>query len=134
MKCHPAIIPLVLLLMACSTSRQVPLPDATAEGEDSTRYELIVFEPGFENWFLSRSRPGWFHEESYYHAWNVKYVNEWNHRVMHNEYREPYDYRIDFDPAETYGKGLEYKLYWFFKYLETKYAIRLDISSREVAL
>jgi hypothetical protein len=92
---------------------------------DTTEYELIVMDSGFDNWFVSNRKPIWYHEKEYYHAKNTFYAINWNIRVHDNMHREPYDFEIDYDQKIDYGIELEWQLFWYFKYIEQKYNIIL---------
>ncbi len=84
------------------------------ETNDSTEYELVVFDTGFETWFQQRSKPSWYHSKPFYKTWNQRYVNEWNARVRTG--KRGYDTEINYNPTIDYGIELEHKLYYFFKY------------------
>jgi len=92
---------------------------------DSTQYELIILDPAFENWFISNQRPKWYHENTYYRSKILFYATDWNNRVLQNMHREPYDWEIPVDPKVDYGIEINWKLYWYFKYLEETLGIRL---------
>ncbi len=99
-------------------------PDTIAA--DSTRYELIVFDPGFETWFLLQSTDQ--HSPDYYKARNRSYVSEWNRRYMSPmRHGNLYDSYIDYDPLTDYGPELERKLYYYFKFFEE--ANHVDLSA-----
>jgi len=101
-------------------------PDSVAIAPgDSTEYELIVFDPGFNSWFISNRKPMWYHENSYYRNKNNFYTVYWNLRVLENMHRPPYDFEIDYDPKIDYGVELNWQLFWYYKYLEHKYNITL---------
>jgi hypothetical protein len=92
---------------------------------DTTEYELIVLDPGFNNWFLTNRKPIWYHEKEYYHSKNTFYTTNWNIRVLDNMHRPPYEFEIDYDQSIDYGVELEWQLFWYFKYMEQKYNIRI---------
>lgn len=92
---------------------------------DSTEYELIIFDPSFENWFITSQKPKWYHENSYYRTKINFYATDWNLRVLQNMHREPYEYEINVDPNVDYGIDINWKLYWYFKYLEETLGIKL---------
>lgn len=83
---------------------------------DSTEYELIIFDSRFETWYLTRNKPSWYHSESYYEHWNQRYVNEWNYRYHLGDMR--FDSYIDYQRTKDYGLELEHKLYYFFEYFQ----------------
>ena len=104
-KTIPILCLALLLLAACAGSRKagtVALTPDTA-GEDSTSYELIVLDPGFETWFLTRSRPAWFHSQSYYESWNRQYVTEWNMKATSPRHSRIFETIIGYDPLVDYG-------------------------------
>ena len=86
-------------------------------GNDSTQYELIVFEPGYESYLISQPSMEYY-SESYYKTWNTLYVSEWNTRFTSNAFSGLYENYIDYDPKIEYGIKLEYQLYYFFRYFE----------------
>ncbi|TFH48291.1 MAG: hypothetical protein E4G92_03790, partial [Bacteroidia bacterium] len=69
---------------------------------DSTEYELVVFDQGFETWFLMQ--PGQQHSLEYYKAKNRIYVSEWNYRYMNQiKYGSLYGSYLDYDFFTDYG-------------------------------
>jgi hypothetical protein len=112
-----------------STAQQPPkvkLVKNNAEDEkDSVEYELIVLDPKFESWLATQPSPH-FYSQQYYESWNRLYVSEWNHR--HNNplrYGSFYATYIDYDPHIDYGLELNYRLYYYFRFIEDEYGIVL---------
>jgi len=103
--------------------------EGTLFAPDSVIHELIVLDPGFDNWFAANRRPLWYHPAEYYRYWNYMYTQEWNGRCIHQAYREPCSYRIEYDYNTDYGVDLNYKLYYFFKYIEYRYGERFFFTS-----
>ncbi|NCC74409.1 MAG: hypothetical protein EOM06_13590 [Sphingobacteriia bacterium] len=119
---------LVIFPLAISAQTETDKSQGTATGirpTDSTEYELIVSDAEFENWLITNSRPVWYHENDYYRFKNRLYVVSWNNRVRQAMYRPPYEYEIEYDPSVDYGVEVNWKLYWYFKYLEQKLGIDL---------
>ena len=118
-----------LALVARNQSRIAPLNIAAdsveIEKADSTEYELIIFDNDFENWFITSQKPKWYHENSYYRSKINFYATDWNLRVLQNMHREPYEYEINVDPNVDYGIDINWKLFWYFKYLEETLGIKL---------
>ncbi len=118
-----------LTLMAKNQSIIAPADIAADSVEvakgDSTEYELIIFDNNFESWFITSQKPKWFHENSYYRSKINFYATDWNLRVLQNMHREPYEYEINVDPNVDYGIDINWKLYWYFKYLEETLGIKL---------
>jgi hypothetical protein len=91
---------------------------------DSTEYELVVFDQGFETWLLMQ--PSREHSEAYYKSKNRMYVMEWNYRYTNpRRYRCNYDSYLDYDPFIDYGLEFERRLYYYFRYFEESNRVRL---------
>jgi hypothetical protein len=90
-------------------------PEITTE--DSTEYELIVFDPGFESWYSFKKSPAMDHGIDYYKAWNIQYVHEWNYKSGTSRSFGP---PIYYDPTENYPFEIEHKLYFYFLYVENE--------------
>ncbi len=96
---------------------------------DSTEYELVVFDMGFETWLLMQ--PSMEHSLEYYKTKNSLYVNEWNYRYMNpRRYKGNYESYIDYDPAKNYGLEFERRLFYYFKYFEETNRVSLDSTGR----
>ena len=89
-----------------------------------TEYELVVFEPGFDT-YLQMQLPMEYYGEPYYQNWNIQYVNEWNIRALNNRLAGAYQEQINYNPHTDYGIELNYKLYYFFRFIEKRYGITL---------
>lgn len=121
-----------LAFAACSSyssfNKPVPVDEViSAKGttavEDSTEYELLILDTGFESWFVTRNMPSMAHSNHYYKNWNHRYVIEWNQKHMQGH---PYfENHIYYDPFEEYGFDLNYKLYHYFQFVEEKTGIVL---------
>ena len=112
------LLPFILGLMiaACGvqkSAQKIKSPEIAVN--DSTEYELIVFDPGFENWYLLKDSPAMAHGIEYYKTWNIQYVQEWNYRSHTSRLLGP---PIDYDPHENYPFEIEHKLYYYFLYVE----------------
>ena len=112
------LLPFTFALMVAACSSQRPLPLASAPviaPDDSTEYEFIVFDQGFETWYLLQNSPPLDHGIGYYKNWNRQYVNEWNYRSGTSRF---FGSPINYDPIENYPIEIEHKLYYYFKYVE----------------
>jgi hypothetical protein len=120
---------MVLLLPACAlfSPRQAgDEGDVLIQHEsDSTEYDLVVMDQGFDSWFLMQ--PTHQHSLEYYKNKNAIHVREWNYRYAHpRRYGDLYSSYIDYDPYKHYGLEFERKLYYYFRYFETVNGVRLD--------
>ncbi len=112
---------------ACSSIRPIEAPKQKVEfnTEDSISYELLILDLRYDS-FLATQPPAELYSQSYYEAWNRRYVLEWN--IRHSSplrYGDFYQTRIDYDPHEDYGLDLNYRLYYYFLFIEKEYGIRL---------
>lgn len=121
----------IVILWSCSTNKSLVTIEEADQASDSTEYELIVLEPGFDSWFVTNRKPIWYYEESFYKNFNKLYTNEWNNRVRSFQYDRPYDEFIDYSVSIHYGIEVEHKLYWYFKYMMYKYDFKLLATDRQ---
>lgn len=121
---------IVTALMACNSQKKIA--EGVKEnveitsGNDSTEYELLVFDPGFEAFLISQPYPKNYYSDTYYKNWNIQYVTEWNYRHDHpDRYGNFYETIIDYDLSADYGLDLNYRLYQYFQFIEKEYGIVL---------
>ena len=122
---------LLILATSCGSNKSTSTPVAQKvelkiEAEDSTEYELIVFDPGFETYLLTVPYSKHFYSNEYYRNWNILYSAEWNIRY-HNPltYGNFYESEIPYNATIDYGLDFNYRLYHFFRYVEKEYNIML---------
>lgn len=123
-----------VVFASCSGSRKLPKVDiknTDSQATDSVEYELIVFDPGFESWYLSYSKPSWYHSQNYYESWNRQYVSEWNHKAMSSRYSRFFETTIDYDLYTDYGLELNHRLFYYFQYVEK--VLKIDILSAGIS-
>lgn len=94
---------------------------------DSTTYALHIADPGFDIWFTMNKKPVNFYDLKYYEMKNEMYARHWNQRVTQHGWQPPYDSYIDYNPNVAYGLPVNYKLYYYFRYLEDKLGIKLSM-------
>lgn len=116
----------LLIGLGCSTQQAVTIQEKTAEAEeDSVSYELVVFDTGFETWFITRAKPANFHEQHYYEFWNKRYVQAWNYHEMGYRHARLIDGNINYDFNTDYGLEINHKLFYYFMYVENVLRIPL---------
>ncbi len=93
--------------------------------EDTLEYKLTVWDTAFET-YLAGQPPATFYPQSYYENWNYLYVQEWNYRFSYRQrYGSFYQTWIDYDHRIDYGLELNYRLYYYFKFIRDTYGIDL---------
>ena len=128
MKTKYFLIIMAIFIIACAGNKKlvkVTISDRESETTDSVEYELIVFDPGFETWFLTHSKPQWYHSQQYYESWNKQYVSAWNAKAISPRYGRIFETTIDYDYFTDYGLELNHKLFYYFQYVEK--ALEIDI-------
>ena len=120
------LLPFIFSLSIAACNVQQPLHKAATPEiapEDSAEYELIVFDPGFETWYMLKNSPALDHSIDYYKNWNYQYVQEWNHKSGTSRYSRLLGPPITYDPNENYPIEIEHKLYYYFQYVENELKI-----------
>lgn len=114
-----AVFIIAIIIAGCTvqkTTQKKITPQIT--GKDSTEYELIVLDPGFESWYTFKNSPALYRSKAYYHDWNLQYVQEWNNKVISSRHSELYGDKIDYDFNVDYPFEIEHKLFYYFQYVE----------------
>ncbi len=120
------LLMVIVIVPSCSMQKKAAHVSITGEeGQkaDSISYELIILDPGFEIWFISQSRPVWYHSQSYLESWNRQYVSAWNTRVNSGRNNRFFETYIDYQPLIDYGLELNHRLFYYFQYVEKKLKI-----------
>ncbi len=98
---------------------------------DSTEYQLIIIDIGFESWLVTQ-KPISFYSNEHYRMWNLRYASEWNSLYNTGRYPEYVESYVDYRAGVDYGVDLNYKLYYYFKYFEEKNKITLIKRGRKL--
>jgi hypothetical protein len=99
------------------------LGDTLRISNDSLEYDVIIIEPGFNTWLMTQAKPEGFYTQSFLETRNIRYVSEWNRRVLlPNRFNTNlYELRIDYQQGIDYGYEVNYKLFNYFVYFENNY-------------
>lgn len=91
-----------------------------AEG-DTIEYQLLIVDPAFESWFLTRGRPESFYSLEYLENWNRLLVSQWNARISRpgRPGCMPLNY-LNYDSGISYGLTLNHKLFYYFRYMHER--------------
>lgn len=82
---------LVILFYSCGPKKQITTPDdqVNIQTGDTIKisnvesdYEIIIIEPGFNNYLNSIARPEGFYSQTFLENKNIFYVQAWNNRVL----------------------------------------------------
>jgi hypothetical protein len=128
---------LLLVILGCNTKKPAVtssdkvLPtqnDTIRIANDELQYEVIIIDPGFSSWLVSRAYPRWYHSQSYLENKNRMYVSEWNRRVLQPQQYSPnlYEMTIDYQPHIDYGYEVNYLIYNYMIYFQNTYKQKLN--------
>ena len=122
-----SIIALVIIFLSgCySSSKLVRMPDENLIdiAHDEEEYELIILDPAFETWFATTWSPAKDRNQAYYSNWNQQYVTEWNYKATRPHATNFFNSQIQYDPSINYGIEVDRKLYYYFRWVDTKLGI-----------
>jgi hypothetical protein len=109
------------LLAGDQTTPPDTLKFEAGKNDEGTEYELLIMDPGFDRWFIRVSRPISFYEQTYLENWNRQLAQQWNVKLgtLRRIDCAPQTY-LDYDPKIDYGKELNYKLFYYFRYMHEK--------------
>ena len=119
------------LFVACASQKDVAQnKKGRCAIKDSTQYELIVFDSGFDFWLASHQTVSTQHSNEYYQSMNHQYALEWNRRYASGDPR--INSYIDYNLNKNYGFDFNYKLYMYFRFFEDTNRIKLIPGNRSL--
>lgn len=134
------IIPTLLLawlIIACATTNTTDAAHTDKESKtksldtvrianDSLEYEIIIIEPGFQNWLATQPPRGYYIQKVLENR-NLFSVQEYNRRVLDSRYNRTnlYEQQIDYQPGIDYGYEVNYLLFNYFEFFEETYNQKL---------
>lgn len=125
-------IVLFCVLLGCNSSKPnftSTAKSSSAQGDtvrianDALEYEVIIIDPGFNSWIISRAFPREYHSQSFLEIKNQFYITEWNNRVLQPMRFDPnlYEFSINYDPKVNYGYEVNYLIYNYMIYFQNTY-------------
>lgn len=106
-----------IVCFACTSQKQIVNEKIGRLGiKDSTKYELIVFDIGFDSWKVSHNFRYGEYSDTYYSTANNQYAIEWNRRYAAGDRR--INSYIDYNTTTDYGLDFNRELFMYFKYWE----------------
>jgi hypothetical protein len=115
------------MVWACSPVKEALKTSAilTQDNLDSTEYDIVIIDPGFDRWYVLNYSPAQDHSNDYYRTKNLIAVGNWNDYYRSGRYINVIDSYIDYRLDVDYGIEVNRKLFWYFKYIKSNYRVRL---------
>jgi len=137
MKAIIIILAVIIGLAGCNTTKDLVSISSVTENDtiriknDSLEYEIIIIEPGFNNWLVTQ-RPRGYYSQTYLENRNILYVTEYNMRARNFQVFDPiiYPQEINYDFSTDYGYEVNYLLYHYFIYFQQRYEQNLRSAGR----
>lgn len=124
---------IILMVFACNSSKEtaaaknedieIKKGDTIKISGDNIEYDVIIIEPGFGTYLSSIAKPKGFYTQNYLETRNIRYVQEWNRRVLQpRQYNTNlYEMQINYSQGVNYGYDVNYKMYNYFVYFQNRY-------------
>lgn len=102
------------------------MSDTVRIANDSLEYEIIIIEPGFNQW-LATQMPRGFNDQFWLENRNIFFVTEYNNRVLNPTQFDPnlYQLQIDYKSNIDYGYEVNYLLFNWFEFFQQRYKQKL---------
>ncbi|MFT4575258.1 MAG: tRNA A22 N-methylase [Polaribacter sp.] len=126
------VLILALFLVCCgsynSTNNKVAKEDPVVIANEKLAYEIVIIDAGFTSYLFSVAKPMTYYSQTYLQSKNRVYVAKWNSRAQNSQRYNSniYENVIEYQANVDYGLEVNYKLYWYFKFAEQKYKMRLS--------
>ncbi len=117
----------IITAFACTQQKETTKSrnPAAAIEIDSTEYEITIIDPDFDTWYLLNFSPVQDRSNEYYRSQNGLGVTNWNLYFSKGRYTDAIGCYINYIQSVDYGVEVNRKLFWYFKYIEDNYKIRL---------
>ena len=118
---------IALLIWSCAPGRHASKTSAvlTQKSPDSTVYEVVIIDIHFDQWYMMNYSEAKDRSNELYHSKNLVAAANWNDYYRLGKYSEVIDSYINYEPQIDYGIEVNRKLYWYFKYVQESYHVRL---------
>lgn len=118
----------VSLALACTPSRKLQKTEADVaeiDVSDSVEHQIIIIDPEFERWYLSRYNQALDRSNELYASMNRIGAMNWNQYFNTGRYARVITNYLQYQPGTDYGLEVNRRLYWYFKYIEERFRIPL---------
>ena len=92
---------------------------------DSTEYNILIIDPAFDRWYMMRYSASMDRSNEFYKGMNNLGVQNWNNYYNRGKYPQVIGSYLNYNPGIDYGLDVNRRLYWYFKYIEENFRIRI---------
>lgn len=97
--------------------------DTIRIANDELEYEVLIFDTGFNSWFLTNGKPRNFYSQEYLETRNQAWVIGWN--IKARQGNPLFEMQIDYQNNIDYGYEVNYMLFNYLTYFQLTNNIRL---------
>lgn len=119
----------IILFAAWSCTQQKQMAQSqksqTTIDDDSTSYNILIIDPDFDRWYMMRYSASMDRSNEFYKGVNYLGVQNWNDYYNRGQYPRVINSYLSYNPAIDYGLEVNRRLYWYFKYIEENFKIRI---------
>ena len=133
------LVGLVILSWGCSSTSNTSKPlkfskekklaynskksDTVRIANDSLEYEIVIIQPGFQNFLAGTARPRGFYSLSFLEARNDIFTVNFNQRVNNPQLFDPvlYQVPVNYDSSIDYGYEVNYLLYNYYIFFQLNF-------------
>lgn len=112
---------------SCTQQKQVTQSNRPQPviNEDSTEYNILIIDPAFDRWYMMRYSASMDRSNEYYKGMNNIGVQNWNDYYHRGKYPQVIGSFLSYNTSIDYGLEVNRRLYWYFKYTEENFKIRI---------
>ncbi len=118
-----------ILIAAWSCTQQKRITQSqrpqTSIIEDETEYNILIIDPAFDRWYMMRYSASMDRSDDFYKGMNNIGVRNWNDYYNRGKYQQVIGSYLNYNPGIDYGLEVNRRLYWYFKYIEENFRIRI---------
>lgn len=93
--------------------------------KDATEYNILIIDPAFDRWYAMRYSTSMDRSNEFYKGVNYLGVQNWNDYYNRGKYPQVIGSYLNYNPGVDYGLEVNRRLYWYFKYIEENFKIRI---------
>lgn len=109
-----------------NTNLQTIVNDTIKIANSDLDYEVIIIDPGFNSWLISRAKPRNYYTQNYMENRNAAWVQQWNLNTSSpSSNKNLYEMPINYDSNINYGYEVNYLIFNYLTYFQITNNVRL---------